>query len=119
VETRLTEKISDVKTELTGKIAETNERISQVETRLTEKISETNDRISQVETRLTEQITDVKTELTAKISETATILQADNKRQFKWFIGVIVAMFGILVSLMLAARGGTDLLTKAMDFFRP
>jgi len=73
-------KISGVKTELADKINET-------EIKLTDKINAVDVKIS-----------DVKTELTDKI----TFVHKDMKSQLRWFIGILVTLFGILISVMLA-----------------
>jgi len=117
--------IAGVKTELADRIAETNERITGVEVRLaevktelTDRIAETNERITGVEVRLaevktelTDRIAEVKTELTDKITASTADLRSDNKTQFKWFIGtliavlaIVIAMFGILITMI--PKGG-------------
>jgi len=78
-ETKLIEKISDIKYDL-------KQEIYDVGTRLTEKIYS-----------IRQEVSDVKSELKQDISN----VQTQQKKQFMWFVGILVTLFGIMISLLI------------------
>jgi len=64
--------------------------IAQIKTKIIKEISIVRKEISEVETRLSKDIS-------VKISK----VQSDQKEQFKWFVTILITLFGVMITMMI------------------